>query len=113
MIEAFQPHIRHMKTKSSTNPRISANDPEILSKLLGKRVPLQHALTQDRRIQVTMDTDMFIRLWIKESSDALTIKRAILQKLSIDVDPSYFLYYHENGIQSSKSIFYIQTKLLF
>ncbi|CAO3678438.1 unnamed protein product [Rhizopus stolonifer] len=101
MIEAFQPHIRHMKTKSSTNPRISANDPEILSKLLGKRVPLQHALTQDRRIQVTMDTDMFIRLWIKESSDALTIKRAILQKLSIDVDPSYFLYYHENGIQST------------
>ncbi|KAI9269350.1 hypothetical protein BY458DRAFT_533719 [Sporodiniella umbellata] len=101
IIEAFQPHMRPTKSKNLINPRISANDPEILSKLLGKRVPIQYALTHDRRIQVTMDADMFIRLWIKESSDALAIKQGILQKLSIDVDPSYFLYYHENGIQST------------
>lgn len=90
-----------MKTKSPTSPRINPSDPEILSKLLGKRVPLQHALTQDRRIQVTLDADTFIKLWIKESSDALTIKHAVLQKLSIDADPSYFYFYHENGVQSS------------
>ncbi|KAG1147023.1 hypothetical protein G6F37_011854 [Rhizopus arrhizus] len=101
MLEAFQPNLRPIKSKNPISPRISANDPEILSKLLGKRVPVQHALTQGRRIQVTMDTDMFIRLWIKEFSDANSIKLAILQKLSIDVDPSYFLYYHENGIQST------------
>ncbi|KAG1621894.1 hypothetical protein G6F46_001272 [Rhizopus delemar] len=101
MLEAFQPNLRPIKSKHPISPRISANDPEILSKLLGKRVPLQHTLTQGRRIQVTMDADMFIRLWIKEWSDANSIKLAILQKLSIDVDPSYFLYYHENGIQST------------
>ncbi|CEI92016.1 hypothetical protein RMCBS344292_06291 [Rhizopus microsporus] len=101
ILEAFQPSILHMKTKSPTSPRINPSDPEILSKLLGKRVPLQHALTQDRRIQVTLDADTFIKLWIKESSDALTIKHAVLQKLSIDADPSYFYFYHENGVQST------------
>lgn len=104
MLEAFQPTIKSNSPTSATSPRINANDPEILSKLFGKRLPLPSTISKDRRIQVTLDADTFIRLWIKHSSDAIDIKHAVLFKLSIEADPSYFLFYHENGIQSSKKL---------
>lgn len=96
MLEAFQP------TLKSNSPRMNGCEPDIFSKLFGKRLPIPTCISKDRRIQVTLDTDTFIRLWIKQSSDALDIKYAVLYKLAIDAEPSYFLFYHENGIQSSK-----------
>lgn len=96
MLEAFQP------TLKSNSPRMNGCEPDIFSKLFGKRLPIPTRISKDRRIQVTMDTDTFIRLWIKQSSDATDIKYAVLYKLAIDAEPSYFLFYHENGIQSSK-----------
>ncbi|CAO3656635.1 unnamed protein product [Mucor hiemalis] len=101
MLEAFQPTLKASSPTSTTSPRINANDPEILSKLFGKRLPLPTSISQDRRIQVTLDADTFIRLWIKHSSNAADIKHAVLYKLVIEADPSYFLFYHENGIQST------------
>lgn len=105
MLEAFQPTLKASSPTSATtlttSPRINANDPEILSKLFGKRLPLPTSISQDRRIQVTLDADTFIRLWIKHSSTAADIKHAVLYKLVIEADPSYFLFYHENGIQST------------
>jgi hypothetical protein len=101
ILEAFHPinniNSHSLKPKS---PRINATDPEILSKLFGKRLPIPQP--QDRRIQVTLDADTFIRLWIRFSSTAFEIKKAVLFKLNVDAEPNYFLFYHENGHQSSK-----------
>lgn len=105
MLEAFQPTL---KSNKSHSPRIHANDnTNILSKLFGKRLPLPTCISEDRRIQVTLDADTFIRLWIKKNSNSLDIKYAVLYKLAIEAEPDYFLFYHENGVQSSESLFII------
>ncbi|KAI9344460.1 hypothetical protein BD770DRAFT_447157 [Pilaira anomala] len=99
MLEAFQPTL---KSNKSHSPRIHANDnTNILSKLFGKRLPLPTCISEDRRIQVTLDADTFIRLWIKKNSNSLDIKYAVLYKLAIEAEPDYFLFYHENGLQST------------
>jgi hypothetical protein len=104
MLEAFQPTLKTRNGSiSSTSSRINASDPDIFSKLLGKRLSLPTSLSQDKRIQVTLDADTFIRLWIKHRSNSLDIKHAVLYKLAIDADPDYFLFFHENGRQSSKA----------
>ncbi|KAG2231320.1 hypothetical protein INT48_001256 [Thamnidium elegans] len=61
MLEAFQP------TLNSNSPRMNGSEPDIFSKLFGKRLPIPTCISEDRRIQVTLDTDTFIRLWIKQS----------------------------------------------
>jgi hypothetical protein len=105
LLQNFNPTISLAKTPTTG----TTTD---LSKLIGKRIPLPKVLSQDRRIQVTLDADTFIRLWINQSSNAFDIKYAVLYKLSIlvqdnNADPTnYFLFYHENGIQSSKSFFF-------
>lgn len=101
LLQDFQPAI---KTPIITASNGITTD---LSKLIGKRIPLPKMLSEDRRIQVTLDADTFIRLWIKQASNALDIKYAVLYKLSILIDnildpTSYFFFYHENGIQSSE-----------
>ncbi|KAI8981630.1 hypothetical protein BDF20DRAFT_862236 [Mycotypha africana] len=90
-------HHSNHKNKPKSPRAINATDPEILSKLFGKRLPVP----QDRRIQVTLDADTFIRLWISYTSNAIDIKRAVLKKLSIDAEPSYFHFFHENGLNST------------
>lgn len=96
MLENFHPTILTIpNTPRNTlkSPRINAQDPDIINKLMGKRLPV--------RIQVTLDADTFIRLWINNPIHPLDIKRSILSKLSIEADPAYFLFYHENGPKST------------
>ncbi|KAI9475750.1 MAG: hypothetical protein EXX96DRAFT_601658 [Benjaminiella poitrasii] len=98
LLEHFHPTL----SKKPKSPRVNASDPEILSKLFGKRLPVPQQQQQpDHRIQVTLDADTFIRLWIQHTSNAFDIKRAVLSKLSIEADPNYFLFYHENGPQAT------------
>ncbi|KAI7888955.1 kinase-like domain-containing protein [Mucor mucedo] len=102
MLEAFQPTLKQRNDSiCSSSSRITVSNPDIFSRLLGKRLSLPTTLSQDRRIQVTLDADTFIRLWIKHLSNSLDIKLAVLYKLAVHADPDYFLFYHENGRQST------------
>ncbi|KAI7903154.1 kinase-like domain-containing protein [Cokeromyces recurvatus] len=102
LLENFNPSSTtlYLSSKRPKSSRINVTDPEVLSKLFGKRLPISQQ-PQDHRIQVTLDADTFIRLWIKHPSNALDIKHAVLFKLNIDADPNYFLFYHENGPQAN------------
>lgn len=104
MLENFHPTICKTNTLNNKpkSPRINATDPDVLIKLFGKRLPVPSPKPQDSRIQVTLDADTFVRLWIKQGTTATEIKRAILYKLGVDADPIYFYFYHENGRQSCK-----------
>ncbi|CEP18886.1 hypothetical protein [Parasitella parasitica] len=103
MLENYHPTICKTSSKPKS-PRINATDPDILIKLFGKRLPVPTPKPQNSRIQVTLDADTFVRLWIKQDSSAVDIKRSILYKLSINADPIYFYFYHENGRQPSKPL---------
>ncbi|KAI8997661.1 kinase-like domain-containing protein [Pilobolus umbonatus] len=102
ILEAFSPTIAYRK-RSKSSPRFNSNDSELLDRLFGKKLHIhniQHPRTiqNDCKIQVTMDTETYIKLWIQRPSNAFDIKRAVLQKLSIDAEVNYFLFYHENGL---------------
>ncbi|KAI8090997.1 kinase-like domain-containing protein [Gilbertella persicaria] len=99
LLASFQPTMMMMQNNRTApkNPRINATNPEILSKLFGKRLPVPN---RERRIQVTLDADTFIRLWI-DPTHVIDIKRAILHKLNIEAELNYFLFFHENGPQST------------
>ncbi|KAL9550173.1 hypothetical protein PS6_005697 [Mucor atramentarius] len=113
MLENFHPTICKTNTlyNKPKSPRINATDPDVLIKLFGKRLPVPSLKPQDSRIQVTLDADTFVRLWIKQDATATEIKRAILYKLCVDADPIYFYFYHENGRQSSKPL--VDEELVF
>ncbi|KAL9538821.1 hypothetical protein MBANPS3_010648 [Mucor bainieri] len=113
MLENFHPIISKSNTLSNKpkSPRINATDPDVLIKLFGKRLPVPSPKPQDSRIQVTLDADTFVRLWIKQDASATDIKRSILYKLCVDADPIYFYFYHENGRQSSKPL--VDDELVF
>ncbi|CAO3613261.1 unnamed protein product [Mucor fragilis] len=113
MLENFHPTICKTNTLNNKpkSPRINATDPDVLIKLFGKRLPVPSPKPQDSRIQVTLDADTFVRLWIKQGTTATEIKRAILYKLGVDADPIYFYFYHENGRQSSKPL--VDEELVF
>ncbi|KAI8382918.1 kinase-like domain-containing protein [Blakeslea trispora] len=103
ILESFQPTQSMMVSTSSPllsakSPRFNATNPAILSKLFGKRLPVPN---QERRIQVTLDADTFIRLWVDSAASASEIKRAILNKLSVEAEPNYFLFFHENGPEAN------------
>lgn len=104
MLENFHPTISKTNTLNNKpkSPRINATDPDVLIKLFGKRLPVPSPRPQDSRIQVTLDADTFVRLWIKHDTTATEIKRSILHKLCVGADPIYFYFYHENGRQSCK-----------
>ena len=102
ILESFQPTQSIMMSNpllSAKSPRLNATNPAILSKLFGKRLPVPN---RERRIQVTLDADTFIRLWVDSTGSAAEIKRAILHKLNVEAEPNYFLFFHENGPHASK-----------
>ncbi|KAI8643959.1 kinase-like domain-containing protein [Parasitella parasitica] len=104
MLENFHPTLCKISSGKPRSPRVKAADPDILLKLFGKRLPVPTLKPQNSRIQVTLDADTFVRLWIRQDSSAADIKRSILHKLSISADHIYFYFYHENGRQSSKPL---------
>ncbi|KAI8331274.1 kinase-like domain-containing protein [Choanephora cucurbitarum] len=109
ILESFQPTI--LNPLVSKSPRLNATNPAILSKLFGKRLPVPN---RERRIQVTLDADTFIRLWVDSTGTADEIKRAILHKLNVEAEPTYFLFFHENAqtnvpLNDEELIFVCQT----
>jgi hypothetical protein len=115
ILEAFQPTIRPYKGASPTSPAISLSNPDTLSKLLGKRLPVQEPrrlFQENNHIQVTIDAETFSRLWLKNLNDAQQVRVAILHRLGIQGESNYFEFIHENG-RNPGAKYYIKTQTFF